>query len=444
MEATLLEILDAREARVKKQKDLLAQYDRPLLCFTMNIPGPEKLDRDVSIGFHLGCWFLDDALKGHKILHKERHIASTGCEAYYVVDMQPRQLKQIALDLEEIDPVGRLYDMDVLTLEGQKISREEMGYPPRKCLICDQDAMICSSTRAHGLEALQNRAGFYLYVAAREFFTEYIATRAYFALCQEVSATPKPGLVDGNNRGSHKDMDIRHFFASANALRPYFAKCAEQGFLTRDNAPKETFCSIRPLGKDAEEDMLRATHGVNTHKGAIFSMGILCAAAGRLSPDLWQAERLLAECAAMTAGVAENDFAGITPENAKTVGERLFVQYGITGVRGQAENGFPAVRDVGLPVLKEGLSNGLSLNDASCAALLHILAATDDTNLIHRSDRETQLAVRQQVAAILEKEPFPEKSVIEALDQEFIQKNLSPGGSADLLALTLCLQFLGN
>ena len=442
MEATLLEILDAREERVKKQKALLAQFDRPLLCFTMNIPGPEKLNRDVSIGFHLGCWFLDDALKGYSILHKERHIANTGCEAYYVVDIEPRQLKEIALELEAIDPIGRLYDMDVLAAGGQKISREEMGCSSRKCLICEQDAMICSSTRAHGLDALQKKAGFYLYVAAREYLTEYIATRAYFALCQEVSATPKPGLVDGNNRGAHKDMDLRHFFISANTLRPYFAKCAEMGFLTRDNDPTETFSKLRPLGKEAESDMLRATHGVNTHKGAIFSMGILCAAAGRLSPECWNAERLLAECAAMTVGLVEQDFAGMTVETAKTAGERLYAQYGITGVRGQAVQGFPAVKDVGLPVLKAGLSKGLSINDAACAVLLHILAATDDTNLIHRSDRETQRAVRAQVTALLEKEPFPAKAVLEALDQEFIQKNLSPGGSADLLAMTLCLHFL--
>jgi len=442
MEPTLLEILDAREARVKKQKALLAQFDRPLLCFTMNIPGPEKWNRDVAIGFYLGCWFLDDALKGHKVLHRQLHIANTGCEAYYVVDVQPRLLKQIGLDLEEIDPVGRLYDMDVLTVDGEKISRQDMGYPARKCLICNNDAMICSRTRAHGLEALQERAGFYLYVAAREYLMEYIATRAYFALCQEVSATPKPGLVDGNNRGAHKDMDIRHFFASANALRPYFAKCAEEGFLTRDEAPAETFRRLRPLGKQAEEAMLKATHGVNTHKGAIFSMGILCGAAGRISPDKWQADNLLQECAAMTAGVVAGDFAGVTEQNAKTVGETLYVRYGITGVRGQAEAGFPAVGTVGLPVLKRGLSQGLSLNDSACAALLHILATTDDTNLIHRSDRQTQLAVQKQVKSLLETDPFPAKEVIEALDQEFIEKNLSPGGSADLLALTLCLQFL--
>ena len=442
MEATLQEILDAREKRASKQKELLAQYGKTLLCFTMNIPGPEKWNRDIAIGFYLGCWFVEDALRGHKILYKERIIQNAGSESYYVVDIPPRQLKEMVMELEEIDPVGRLFDMDVMTLDDGKMSRKDLGHGPRKCLICDNDAAICARTRAHGLDALRNRAGFYLYVAAREFLTEYVASRAYFALYQEVSTTPKPGLVDKKNNGAHQDMTIRHFFASANALRDYFAKAVETGFLTRDNAPEETFQKLRPLGKDAEEKMYQTTRGVNTHKGAIFSMGLLCAAAGRLSPDRWQAEALLQECAAMCRGVVSKDFEGITEETAKTAGERLFAKYGITGVRGQAESGFPAVLQVGLPVLMEGLNKGISLNDACCAALLHILAATDDTNLISRSNRETQLQIKDRIAAMLKDTPYPTIEQLDALDEEFIEKNLSPGGSADLLAMTLLLYFI--
>ena len=97
---------------------------------------------------------------------------------------------------------------------------------------------------------------------------------------------------------------------------------------------------------------------------------------------------------------------------------------------------------VGLPVLRQGLANGLSFNDAGCATLLHLLAATDDTNLIHRSDRQTQLQVKQEVALLLATTPYPTAEQIIALDTDFIQKNLSPGGSADLLALTYFLHFL--
>lgn len=442
MEASLLEILDAREKRVQTQQALLSKYQKPLLCFTMNIPGPEKLNDDVKIGFFIGNRLLGDVLKGCRVLHRECHILNTGCEAFYVVDMPARELKQLAVDIEETDSIGRLFDMDVIGPDGKKLDREALGLPRRKCLLCDKDAVICARSRAHTVEELQDKTGFLLYLCGRQYLAEFIAVRAYLALTQEVAVTPKPGLVDRNNRGAHKDMGLQHFFASANALRPFFCRFAETGYLTRRLPAQETFRRIRPIGMEAERAMLEATRGVNTHKGAIFSLGILCAAAGRLSPDTWQAEMLLAHCAEMTQGLTEQDFSGITVETARTVGERLYAQYGITGVRGQAEAGFPAVREVGLPVLRKGLEKGLRLNDAGAAALLHLLAATDDTNLISRSDRQTQLAVKAQVAALLRETEFPATEAIEKLDTAFIQKNLSPGGSADLLALSFFLLFL--
>lgn len=442
MEVSLLDILDAREKRAQTQRRLLEQYQKPLLCFTMNIPGPEKLNRDVKIGFFIGNRLLTDSLKGRKVLYRQIHTAPTGCEAFYVVDMPARELKQLAMEIEDSDAVGRLFDMDVLDTDGKKLDREAFGFPRRKCLICEKDAVICGSSRAHSVEELQDKAGFLLYLAGRQHLAEFIAVRAYLALTQEVSVTPKPGLVDRNNCGSHRDMDIRYFFASANALRPFLCRFAEEGYLTRDADPKETFRRIRSIGMEAEKAMLNATGGVNTHKGAIFSLGILCAAAGRLTPEEWLPETILSLCADMTKGVVESDFAGITADNAKTAGERLYALYGITGVRGQAEQGFPAVKDAGLPILQKGLAGRLSLNDAGAAALLHLLAATDDTNLIARSNRQTQLEVRNQIADLLVNEPFPSRESIEELDREFIEKNLSPGGSADLLALCFFLLFL--
>lgn len=441
MEADLLEILDAREKRVKKQKKLLAQYQKPLVCFTMNIPGPEKLNDEIKIGFFIGNRLLSDALKGKKVLHREMHTENTGCEAFYVVDMPARELKQLAVEIEDADAVGRLFDMDVLDIDGQKLDRESIGYPRRMCLLCEKDAVVCGRSRAHTVQELQDKTGFLLYLAGRQHLAEFIAVRAYLALTQEVSITPKPGLVDRNNTGSHRDMDLRHFFASATALRPYFCQCAEAGFLTRSLPPEETFRRIRPLGMEAEQVMLTATRGVNTHKGAIFSLGILCAAAGRSVPQQWSAEKLLDLCGDMTQGLVAADFAGINRENAKTAGERLYAGYGITGVRGQAEQGFPAAKAC-LPVLQQGLAQGLGLNHAGAATLLHLLCAADDTNLIHRSDRQTQLALQQRLQDLLQSNPFPSIDTIAQLDREFIEKNLSPGGSADLLALCFFLLFL--
>lgn len=442
MEASLQEILDAREQRAQKQQALLSQYQKPLICFTMNIPGPEKMNRDIATAFAVGNWLLRERLTGCHIVHKALQQNHAGCEAFYVVDLPAKQLKQLTIAIEDTDPIGRLFDMDVLDTDGSKLTREDLGFERRKCLLCDNDAALCARSRAHGLEQLQDRTGFLLYLAARQWMTEYVAVRAFLALNKEFTTTPKPGLVDRNNRGAHRDMGIKHFFASANALRPYFFRFTEAGWLSRDAAPEETFRRIRPIGVEAEQAMYKATHGVNTHKGAIFSIGLICAAAGRLSPEDWQPENLLSQCAAMTAGLTARDFGGITPENAKTAGERIYAAYGITGVRGQAEAGFPAVLEVGLPILRQGLSKGLSFNDAGCVTLLHLLAATDDTNLIHRSDRQTQLAIKERIAAMLREDPFPSMETILDLDKEFIQNNLSPGGSADLLAVTYFLLFL--
>lgn len=270
-----------------------------------------------------------------------------------------------------------------------------------------------------------------------------VARLACQALLYEVATTPKPGLVDRNNSGSHRDMDFFTFQASAAALWPYFARCAETGMDTRSGPPEETFSRLRLLGTLAEGEMFHATGGVNTHKGAIFSMGIFCGALGRLERKDWKnPEQILSECAAMTRGIVSRDYADLTWETAKTAGQRLYLEYGITGVRGQAEAGFPAVLHVGLPKLEAALAAGKTINEAGCAALLAMLAETVDTNLIHRGGYETQQKVAEALSALLEREPFPSEATLEALDGAFMERNLSPGGTADLLALVYLLHFL--
>lgn len=188
--------------------------------------------------------------------------------------------------------------------------------------------------------------------------------------------------------------------------------------------------------------MLEATGGVNTHKGAVFSVGIVCAALGRLDRALWSDPvRVLAEVSAMTAGLTAGDFEGVTAESATTAGQKLYVQYGITGVRGQVEAGLPAVLKVGLPALEAGRAMGYDFDRAGGGALLAILANSTDTNIIARSSRERQLVLTEELKALLAKTPYPDKAALAALDDRFIAENLSPGGSADLLALTYLLYF---
>ena len=127
MDATLQEILTARERRAATQKELLARYGKPLLCFSMNIPGPEKWNADISVGFTVGNLLLRQNLGSAKLLHFERHQNTAGCVAYYVVDLSARKLKRIAIETEMTDPIGRLFDMDVLDEQGQHLSRTDFG-----------------------------------------------------------------------------------------------------------------------------------------------------------------------------------------------------------------------------------------------------------------------------------------------------------------------------
>lgn len=444
MEATLSQILDAREQRCARQRCLLQRYRVPLICFTMNIAGPEKTSGLICRVFRLGLFRLDAQLKGAglHVLHFEQEEAVTGCQAFYAVDAPAQVLKKLTCEIEDMDPVGRLFDMDVLDVTGHKAERQSLGLPSRRCLLCQQDARVCGRSRAHSLPALQAETTRLLQDALNQETAQAIGALAVKSLLYEVCVTPKPGLVDRANCGSHRDMDFFTFMDSACALIPYFRRCAEIGAATCGLPEKETFRQLRLAGKLADQEMLRATGGVNTHKGAIFTLGLLCGAAGRLESPT--PETVCALCAAMTQGLIAEDFHGITAETAQTAGQRLFAQHGIGGVRDQAEQGFPAVLKTGLPALKKGLDAGLSVNDAGCGALLAILAITTDTNLIARSDLQTQQQLSAQIAALLQENPFPEKAVLEALDQDFIRQNLSPGGSADLLAATYFLHFLSS
>ena len=413
METTvsLVQMLDARERRVQHQQELLARYHKPLICFTMNICGPVKDSPLIRRGFARGRQLLRQQFLWAKLtpLHQDAVREVTGCEAFYVLDADPLTIKKFTTDIEDATPLGRLFDMDVIRPDGLKVDREELNLEGRRCLICGGPAKVCSSRRIHTVAELQKKTTEILAEARDAQDIADAARLAVRALLYEVTTTPKPGLVDRRNSGSHRDMDVFTFMDSAAALYPYFEACARTGRETAEQPAPETFAALRPLGCEAEGEMLDATGGVNTHKGAVLT---------------------------------EKDFAGVTAENAATVGQKLYIRYGITGVRGQVEAGLPAVLNVGLPVLEAGLAKGYDFDRVGGGALLAILANSTDTNIIARSSRERQLALTEELKALLAQTPYPDKDALAALDDRFIAENLSPGGSADLLALTWLLHFV--
>jgi len=447
MDVTVLDMAAAREYRAARQREMLENTAcGALISFTMNIAGPEKDNALIREGMAIGERCLEQRLHANKltVLRKEKEEAFTGGVCLYAVAAAAEDVKRITVDIEEKTPAGRLYDLDVLTPDGRKIERRDLGLSERKCLLCGRQAQICARSRSHSLEELRKRTCELLQKAVAEDRAECIAGFACEALLDEVLTSPKPGLVDRNNNGSHKDMDLFTFAASTAVLYPYFYSCGQIGAGTAGEDASLTFERIREAGKLAEERMLQATGGVNTHKGAIFSLGILAGAAGRLGRAGWQAERLRKVCAEMAAGVVERDFDGLTGAQAATTGEHLYLTLGIEGVRGEAQNGFPLVFETGYPRLKEGLQAGLSLNDAGYAALLAVMSRNTDTNVIHRSSMEALTMLQERVRALLEGNPFPAADEVERLDNELIRANISPGGSADVLAMCYMVRSLEN
>ncbi|HSL86579.1 MAG TPA: triphosphoribosyl-dephospho-CoA synthase, partial [Bacteroidales bacterium] len=184
------------------------------------------------------------------------------------------------------------------------------------------------------------------------------------AILTEAVLTPKPGLVDARDSGAHKDMDIFTFLRSAVSLRDGFEEMFMAGYREGISA-KELLTDLRPKGMSVEQKMFEATENINTHKGIIFSMGLLLASVGRYIravdysghnlPVFTQkdTEAVLDNIRTMTEGIVQNDFKDIDQKSSLTHGEKLYVEFGFTGIRGEAEKGYPVVRDFALPMLRE-------------------------------------------------------------------------------------------
>lgn len=272
------------------------------------------------------------------------------------------------------------------------------------------------------------------------------------ALLSEVYATPKPGLVDLENNGSHIDMDYRSFVVSASALRHCFGQCAQAGMTFPENLPVLA-ATLRRIGLAGEKAMYAATAGVNTHKGAIFSMGILCAAAA-MGPFADMAE-LQTRCQKIAdtlladeplnikqAEHSEHTQSDHTQSGCARRSHGLAVRQntGIGGIRKEALSGFNTAFSVGLPALQEALAAGRSRNDAMVYALLRIMASTGDSNLVHRGGVEGMDFAQKEAHRLVEAGPAGlDLDEVRQLDVEFIKRNLSPGGSADLLAFSAML-----
>jgi triphosphoribosyl-dephospho-CoA synthetase len=271
------------------------------------------------------------------------------------------------------------------------------------------------------------------------------------ALILEACCAPAPGLVDMDSPGAHEDMDHEKLVRSASAIGPSLKAMAETG-MRHVGAPCRLLEKVRSIGLEAETRMYQATGGINTHKGAIFSLGLTAASAGYVLARRGRLDwfEITEGVKAITCGIVERDLLNLSESKVGSThlshGERIYVTHGLTGARGEAELGFPIVLGHGLPALEKALKCGLSLNDAMVHSLISIMAYLDDTCVVHRSSLETlEQVVKPRARKALSKGGMltgdGRRSIL-LMDKEFVFLGISPGGSGDLLAVTLALHFL--
>jgi len=292
--------------------------------------------------------------------------------------------------------------------------------------------------------ALPPRAG----SAERHAFAVEVARLAVRSLHAELCLYPKPGLVTPVDSGSHDDMDAGTFMRSMFSLRHYFRKICLAGW---DDAP---FARLKQLGMAAEKAMLKATHGVNTHRGAIFSLGLLCATAGRahaqgisMTPAALRAAMLIRWGEELAAHAAD-----AAPALRKTHGDaglsnglRVAARYAVSGAREEGALGLPSVFEIGIPALLASRARGATVTEERVDTLYTLMAHISDSNVYHRAGPQGAQIVRDHAERFLAHGGTANINWhAEALHSHhvFMQHRLSPGGAADLLAACCLVQAL--
>lgn len=265
-----------------------------------------------------------------------------------------------------------------------------------------------------------------------------IATKA---ILYEVSCFPSPGLVSPVSSGSHKDMNYYTFIDSTFAINKYLTLFANEGM--KEEELSKIFLKIKKIGIEAEKAMFNSTKNVNTHKGMIFLIGICTAASSYAIYHKKGFSHIQNIIKTMCRGITKNDFRNLDKKQKITHGEKLYLQYGITGIRGEVEKGIPLAFNYGLELYENSLS--LEENERLVHTLIGIMQFCDDSTVIHRRGIDGLNYVKNISKEIMNlggmKTDFGRR-MINKLNDDFIDKNISPGGSADILGVTIFLHFI--
>lgn len=457
MDEILLRILQNREERSLIQKRLCKSYNLPVISFTLNIAGDIKRNKLYDIIFKLGCKQIESNMLFSKLENKQILFNDYGNTAFYVYHCSADLLKRTMIKIEDQNDLSRLYDIDVIDDKSlTPLKRTNFGFPPRSCLICkDVDYNYCRGRKNHSFDEIVNKTK----NISQDNYVRILSNIARFSLECELSTSPKPGLVDRFNNGSHLGMNYNLLLVSIDCIIPFLEMEYRACFDYKNK--NDLFKKMKKIGILAEKKMLEITKGVNTHKGAFFSLATIGCA--------------ISYCIAKEENISIHNIQQFVKEFGDwskfnnminlSNGNHVRINIGDYGIYSELLSGYSSVFlrcNKYLNLFKENteIINSLTklINTYSfdkdlftykiepiCLRIMcTLLSCVNDSNIIYRGgltslyemhDRFTYIDSMNYSDVLL-------KEILINEDKKFTTMNLSPGGVANLLTLELFIMII--
>lgn len=421
-------ILLDRENRSNYQKELINKYKLPLITIRVNYPGNIKN----TILYENILDEFKDIFFNYDILHFEKYESLDGNTLIFVINEEAIKLKKYAIYIEENHFLGRLMDIDVIGIDFQAINRVQCNTAIRKCYICNNYAKYCARSRSHSIDEIIN----YIKEKYINYLAFKISNKATKSLLLEVATYPSFGLVSQKNSGAHKDMDFYTFIDSIYSLNDGIIDVVRASY--SDENLEIIFKKVREIGKSMEISMFNKTKGVNTHKGLIFLICIVILVVSNSYFDGSIREKniydiLIYKIKEVSKDIF-SDFKNIENKQKLTHGEKIYLKYGIRGIREEVYNGLSDVFKIYLPFYLKSIKEGYDLNFSRVRTLLKIMSKLDDSTILYRHNLKILEEIKKKSKDLLLTNDI--NKILE-FENYCIENNISPGGSADILAITI-------
>ncbi len=418
-----LKILEAREQRIKVINNLLKKNNKFIVTIKANICGNDKNITETSFLLKI---FLKEVLTTFKIYNYEKISSIDG--NYYIVEIENTnviEIKKSLINLENSN-LGRLIDLDLYTGLEKSITRSDLNIESRKCIVCGNNYYICAREQKHTIEEVLNCTK----NIVKSYIVNIVLNETVNSLKKEVFAHPKFGLVTKKSSGKHSDMDYNLFINSIETLKPHLKQYLWEGFCINNS----TFFRLRKIGIEAEKSMFQSTKGINTYKGAIFLLGIVLPSIVNVLYNDYDFNYIEKNIKFLSKNILE-DFK--TEEN-ESYGKKLYKKYGVLGIRGEAYKGLPVAFGV-VNTFYNCVDND---NTKVINILLYVMERLEDTVVLHRSNELDYVKkVAKEINSVGGYSTEVGKQLVHKYTDEFIAKNISPGGSADIVIVSLILLY---